>query len=234
VTPLHRIKESLSPAALLVAVLALVLAATGAGYAAATIGTNDIKNDAVTSPKVKNGTLKAADMVKDGKYKAVTAGGPPNFSNGGEGDCAWIDGAALLAGIAKVSYRKDRFGTVHLTGLAASSSAGGGDGVCDASGVGESEDGIVFTLPKDAAPAKTQLIPIGTIGIVVVAGKAGLIGSGLSVPPRAVYWAGSGSSTVLLDGITFETASSKAFGRTAATSGRIGPRGEALLRSILR
>ena len=51
-------------ASISVATLALVVAATGgvAAYAGAQIGTSDIKNNAVTSTKIKNGNVKTADL----------------------------------------------------------------------------------------------------------------------------------------------------------------------------
>ncbi len=52
-----------------VAVTALVVAMGGTSYAAATIGTADLKANAVTSAKVKNGTL-ASNDVKDGSLRA--------------------------------------------------------------------------------------------------------------------------------------------------------------------
>jgi hypothetical protein len=57
-----------SPAAA-VAVLALVVATSGVSYAAGTIGTSDLENNAVTSKKIKNETIK----VKDMSQTAVTA-----------------------------------------------------------------------------------------------------------------------------------------------------------------
>ncbi|GAB6986314.1 hypothetical protein JCM10369A_28380 [Nocardioides pyridinolyticus] len=42
--------------------MALVLAASGAGYAAATIGTRDIKDDAITSAKIRDGAVALADL----------------------------------------------------------------------------------------------------------------------------------------------------------------------------
>lgn len=44
------------------ATLALVVALGGTGYAAATIGTADIKNNAVTSAKIKDKNVKTADL----------------------------------------------------------------------------------------------------------------------------------------------------------------------------
>ena len=46
----------------MVASLALVLAAGGAGYAAGQVGTRDIAKDAIVSSKVKDGSLQPADL----------------------------------------------------------------------------------------------------------------------------------------------------------------------------
>lgn len=46
----------------MVASLALVLAAGGAGYAAGKVGTSDIAKDAIISSKVKDGSLQPADL----------------------------------------------------------------------------------------------------------------------------------------------------------------------------
>jgi hypothetical protein len=48
--------------ALLVSVVALVLSLGGVGYAATQIGTRQIANDAITSPKIRNGAVQPADL----------------------------------------------------------------------------------------------------------------------------------------------------------------------------
>ena len=58
---------------------ALVLALTGGAYAAGvlpakSVGTKQLKNDAVTSAKVKNGTLSKADLKKGAKTKFTFTG----------------------------------------------------------------------------------------------------------------------------------------------------------------
>ncbi|MEJ7831901.1 MAG: hypothetical protein WKF79_03225 [Nocardioides sp.] len=52
-----------------VSILALVVAAGGTSYAAATIGTSDIQQQAVTSGKIKNNTIRSVD-VKNGSLKS--------------------------------------------------------------------------------------------------------------------------------------------------------------------
>ena len=216
--------KSMSPAAMIVAILALLLATAGVGYTAATIGTNDLQNDAVTSPKVKDGTLKNADMVRESKYKYVGGSGP-NFSNGGQGDCVWTSAHTLLFGLARVGFRTDRFGTVHLSGLVQGANGAGGDALCD---LAESEDGIVFRLPKSARPAKHQVRLIG-MDTLIIANNQGIIGSGISIPPGAVYWSGDASFGVLLDGVTFLRKGSPQYRSAPTQTGRISPKAAALL-----
>ena len=45
-----------------ISLMALFVALGGIGYAAATVGTGDLKNGAVTSKKIKNGTIKKKDL----------------------------------------------------------------------------------------------------------------------------------------------------------------------------
>lgn len=220
-----RLTKSMPPAAMVVAILALLVATAGVGYTAATVGTNDLQNDAVTSPKVKDGTLRSADLVKDPKFKYVGGSGVP-FSSGGEGDCVWQSGHTLILGLPKVGYRVDRFGTVHLTGLALASNGAGGDAVCD---IGETEDGIVFRLPVSARPSKHQILVIGSDSMIIV-NKQGLSTGGDVLPAGAVYWSGT-PSTVPFDNISFPSAGAKVYGR-ATTRTTTRPGGQALLRSL--
>ncbi len=55
-----------SRASMLVAILALVAATGGLGYAAGQIGTSQIKNNAVTSAKIKNSNVKSPDIKNSG------------------------------------------------------------------------------------------------------------------------------------------------------------------------
>lgn len=56
--------------AVVTSTLALIVALGGTGYAAVSIGTGQLKNNAVTSPKVKNDTLTGKD-VKESTLKTV-------------------------------------------------------------------------------------------------------------------------------------------------------------------
>jgi hypothetical protein len=79
--------------ALAMSSLALVVAIGGAGYAAATIGTAQLKKNAVTSPKVKKDTLTGKD-VNESKLAKVPA-------------AATADNAAKVDGMsaARVTYQ---------------------------------------------------------------------------------------------------------------------------------
>jgi hypothetical protein len=237
---LRRIHPAITMIALCISLLALVAAAAGAGYAAATIGTAQLKNNAVTEPKisknavtakkikknavttkkVKNGSLSAADMVVEEKQVLAQLG------NGGEGDCAWQGLGGLVSGVGLPTYRKDRFGTIHLDGGAAASDGVGGDADCDPSDPGQAGDAIAFILPAAYIPAKTQAFGGGG-GLAIVAGPTGTTFMGAAFPPGAVL-AVSGSA-VLLDGASYEpVGSSVVIPKLSETSGKPGDLRKAL------
>jgi hypothetical protein len=231
---LRRVGSAMSPLALIVALLALIAGAAGAGYAAGQIGTNDIQNNAVTAQKikkgavttkkikknavtsgqVKNGSLSAADLVPEERQHAAT------LLNGTEGDCVWQGGGALALGLGGPTFRKDRFGVVHLSGLAVGGNGAGGDGVCDSSDPGQASDAIVFMLPAGYIPAKTMIVGGLSSGGVLLVGAQGLNTGSLFLPPGAVA-SGSAASPILLDGVTYDPAGSAVVLPKAAASGRI-------------
>ncbi len=70
---------------LVISIVALVVAMGGTSYAAVKIGTNDLKNGAVTSAKIQNDTIGSAD-VRDGGLKGRDfAGGLPTGPRGPRG-----------------------------------------------------------------------------------------------------------------------------------------------------
>ncbi len=224
----NRLHTALSPAAMLVAILALVLAGAGIGYTAGTIGTSDLKNNAVTTQKVKNGTLKAADMKKEAKYAAPTLG------NGVEGDCLWTEAADVIPGLAPVGSRKDRFGTTHLSGIVIGADGPGGDAAC---GGGSSADTVgdytAFTLPLAQRPAVSLYRVLdGGSTLLIIGGAGGLdLGGGTFIPHGAILCAGS-TLTCFLDGIAMETSSAKVNARSAP--GRITPQGRQMIMKFLQ
>ena len=203
-TRFERPSTALSPAAMLVAVLALVLAAGGIGYAAGSVGTKDLKSGAVTSAKVRDGSLRAKDLVPEEAFSYAGDPGGPVLRDGGEGDCVWTDAAEAVPGLTPVGFRVDRFGTVHLSGVAQSTPVpGAGDGECGGTADEVDEDGIVFILPRRYWPAASVLV--GHAEGVLIAGPGGLdVEGGTSAPAGAVVC----TSICALEGITYVRAGS--------------------------
>jgi hypothetical protein len=82
-----------------ISLMALFVALGGIGYAAATVGTGDIKNSAVTSKKIKNGTIKKKDLkftipTGGGAQGPVGPQGPPGPAGSGQGFSFVILGTA--------------------------------------------------------------------------------------------------------------------------------------------
>ncbi|WP_345527052.1 hypothetical protein [Nocardioides endophyticus] len=115
----------MSPAALLISVLALIVA-TGAGsaYAAAKVTTGQIKNGAVTTPKIANGDVTGAKVangavtgakIQDGAVSAADIAG--NAVSGAK----ILDGAVSAADIAgnAVSGAKILDGSIDTSDLSA-------------------------------------------------------------------------------------------------------------------
>jgi hypothetical protein len=225
---LRRVHDASGTVALVVALLALTVSAAGVGYAAATIGTNDLQNNAVTkkkiknkavttkklsnnavkSSKVKNGSITNADLVREEQARLMT------LSNGGEGDCVWQVGATVLPGynVGAPAFRKDRQGVVRLSGLAVAADAPGGDGDCNPGAAGQISDGIAFILPAGYIPATTIYNVFG--GGLIVGAQGATTPQG-SLPPGAVF-----GSAALLDGITFDSAGSGVAISKVKASGR--------------
>lgn len=229
---LRRLHPAITMVALCISLLALVAAAAGAGYAAGLVGTAQLKNNAVTAPKIKNnavttkkvknnaitskkiknGSLSAADLVAEEKQVA------PALSDGGEGDCLWSLGAATVYGFSLPTYRKDRFGRVHMTGYAARSNAPGGDAACDGSGPGQINDAIAFVLPAGHIPAKTLLAGYSS-AIALIVGAQGITAPGVTIPPGAVLVL-SGNE-LALDNVSFDPVGSSVVLPRMKASGQI-------------
>jgi hypothetical protein len=221
VTSSKRYIRSISPAVVVVAVLALLVAGAGVGYSAGKIGTKDIKNNAVTSAKVKNGTLTNKDMAPEQKAIKVADPGGVEFSNGGQGDCIWQPGSLVLPGVGDPAYRTDRSGMVHLSGIAVGASGPGGDGMCDAGG--EVEDGLVMVLPPELRPASTLLIQSG-LGTMYVMGPT-------PIPPLVAGAVYTSDGVAFLDGISYLPSTSPLAPKSPART-HIGPQGRALLKQL--
>lgn len=80
--------------ALVTSSLALAVAVGGTGYAAAKIGTNDIKNDAITSTKIKNGAVNGNDVKESTLDKVPSAKNADSATFAGDADT--VDGAHVV------------------------------------------------------------------------------------------------------------------------------------------
>ncbi len=244
---LRRVGSIMSPVALLVAILALVVSAAGVGYAAGKVGTKQIKNNAVTAKKIKNGAVTGAKVAPNAVTgdklapNAVTGDKIPNgsltaaelvaseveklatLSNGGEGDCVWTSGSALLPGLGEPTFRKDQFGTVHLSGIAIVADGPGGDASCNGGDPGQSSDATMFTLPAGYVPAHSMIVSSdGSVGIII-AGPLGLSDGGVTIAPGAVApIAGVGGGLSSLDGISFQPVGSSVVLPGSVASGSTG------------
>ena len=209
---------------MIVALVALVAALAGSAVALPgknTVDKNDIKKNAVKSKAIKNGQVKAVDIA-DGSIGAteltdpealrlVGTAGQPGFENGGDGDCLWANassGGGEFATVAPVGFYKDADGRVHLSGVAASGNAGGGDGSC----AGEMDDDTnrdqtVFILPPEYRPAAHEFFfPNGEGGLGAAVSATDLAIGGELVPAGSVVVNTGGGSIAAISGISFRAA----------------------------
>lgn len=171
---------------MVVAVIALFVALGGVGYAAATIGSADVKNNSLRSKDIRNRTLRGKDVrssslgakqIKDPRYREIGDPGQPGFLNGARNYSAAYSTAA---------YLKDSEGFVHLKGTINARAAAEGR---------ELPDVVVFRLPAGYRPRR--ILDIGTVassapGVVYIH------------PNGDVELAGpSGEANYGLDSITF-------------------------------
>lgn len=99
---MRSIRPSLS---VVISLLALTVSLSGAGYAAVVVGTSDLANNAVTSPKIKNSTIKTKDLspktVAGLKGRTGPAGATGQTGATGAAGAPGAAGAAGAAGSAR-------------------------------------------------------------------------------------------------------------------------------------
>jgi hypothetical protein len=153
--PLLRYRPS---PAMVVALISLFVALGGVGYAAATIGSGDIRNNSIRSEDIRNRTIRGKDVrnrtisgrqIKAPRYREVGSPGQPPFQNGVANFSDSYSSAAFL---------KDNEGFVHLKGTVTATS--------------NSQNGTVaFTLPRGYRPLRTLdigVIASNSVGFVYV------------------------------------------------------------------
>jgi hypothetical protein len=188
--------------ALVVAVVALVFAMAGSGYAAIqslpkkSVGTKQLKANAVTGAKVKNQTLTGKD-IKLKTLGAVPLANTANVANlantvvqpvlhvvGAPGEPPFLKGATPVPAEGPISlgapsFFKDASGVVHLEGAVKSGS-----------------EPIVFALPPGFRPAAGRFQVFEAQEVIVI---GALVSGGQDVSGFVIVPGGES----ILNGITF-------------------------------
>jgi hypothetical protein len=155
----------------------------------------DIGRDQVGSVAIADGAVGASELAPVEPPRFVGTVTPPDFGNGGEGDCQWRNLGAAGSPTDPIAFYKDPLGIVHLEGTAQAFDGPGGDKACNPSSTGDAFDGIVFILPPGYRPANVDVFPPGGVRqlvgseAIIVAGVAETpIGgpAGVTLPPGAV------------------------------------------------
>jgi hypothetical protein len=215
----RRIRSAHPSPAMIVACLALAVALSGVGYAAVklprgSVGTAQLKANAVKSPKVAPNTLVGADIneaklgmvpsaanadqldsldstafarTTSEAWRMVGAPGQPAFTDNC-GSVLWANWAEGGTSFNEVGFYKDSVGIVHLKGLAAHACN-------DGNGAGTT----IFTLPVGYRPLETELQVTLSNNTV---NRINVNANGTVVPELAV---GNNASIqwISLDGISF-------------------------------
>jgi hypothetical protein len=178
--------------AMVVALIALFVALGGVGYAAATIGSAEVKNNSLRTQDIRNRTIRgkdvrnntlAAKQIKDPRFHDVGQPGEPGFQNGAANYLP-RDGNGQPRDIySRAGFLKDSEGFVHLKGT-----------VTVALTQAQSTK-VIFTLPRGHRPRR--ILDIGTIA----EGRAGFV----YVHPNGEVEVGGfiGTGEVGLDSISF-------------------------------
>lgn len=198
-------RERLTYANVMSTIAVFVAVGLGSAYAADKITSKDLAKGAVKSKAIKNKTIVGKD-VKDGSIAPADLSPivvkTPELGNGGENDCLWVDGAAGEPDLLPVTYRRNGYGEVSLSGIVQSADGPGGDANCDGAGAEAAEDSRIMTLDPEDAPERTLVVlqPGGMSGVFVV-GANGAISGPTTYPPGLVL--GAVNVTTQLNGISF-------------------------------
>jgi hypothetical protein len=205
-----------------IALLALFVALGGTAWAVAanSVGTAQLKNGAVTNPKLAANSVGGAKVIDNSLTGADInqsslglAAEPWHNVGNGPGDavqfrltarCHWQNFDAGTFNAA--AFTRDRSGFVHLKGLVKAVSKGVGDQACGASnGIA---DYYIFFLPPGYAPAQQEVhatLSNHVLGRVNVFADGGVSFEFPTTWSDAHQW-------IVLDGISFRCAPSGADG----------------------
>jgi len=144
--------------ALAVAILALVVALAGTSYAAVVIangsvGTAQLKRNAVTSPKIKNRSVRSADLAKPGRWKPLSLGAGWAWASAGDTQTP--------------QFRRDQLGQVHLRGPVTKTSGS------------PSYGNLIATVPAGYAPKHALILTVpsglpNAVGSVLITPDGGV------------------------------------------------------------
>ncbi len=220
---MRTIRSKLTYANVMSTIAVFLLLGGGAAFAASklaknSVGTKQIKNQAVTAAKIKKGTITGAqiNLAKLGTVPSATnaasattattagtanalAAMEPTHLIGAPGQPPFLNGSINFPELAGIKYQpagfyKDHDGIVHLQGAA---------------DVGSGENpikGVIFQLPAGDRPASGTLAPftINETSDVFVLGS-NVTTAGKNIEGDVFYTKGTGP--VVLNGITFRAES---------------------------
>ena len=173
---------------------------------------NHLAANSVDGSKIADGSIAAADLASQEPFHNVGDPGEPAFSDGGEGDCVWVNGAppggvppiGEVQGTHPIGFAKDARGNVWLRGVAYGMGGPGGDGFCEPSDPGEEEDAIAFTLPEGYRPSAVQIAS----GAALIAPDSGVEIDGAQLPGGSVVVNPDfGGGVLILDNTVFRAGS---------------------------
>jgi hypothetical protein len=207
---LRKLREKLTYANVVSTIAVLAALGGGSAYAASLITTSDIADNAVISRKIKNHTVKPADLAAAAKFRRVGTAGNPAFGDGGDGGCVWSNAPAAGltgGGFNPAAFYKDPYGRVHLTGVVQSADGLGGDMSCGTN----DEDAFVFRLPPGYRPPNLLDFSVAAAGgqatILLIVGKKDLADGPTTLPAGTVLASSPAATTLLgLDGVSFRAA----------------------------
>jgi hypothetical protein len=171
---------------------------------AGSVGARELKRNAVTGTKIRDGAVGPADLSPSAALRRGPRGpegpqgppGPPGASGPAAGVAPWVvlayagSWTNYASGYSTGAYRKDPFGKVHLRGLAAKNAGAPASG------------DIIAVLPAGYRPPMRMTFPAVSGGPIDVYGRVDVMTNG-----EIVFIAGGTADAdfTSLDAISFWT-----------------------------